>query len=590
MEKFCFELQRFSTVHGTSDSDYLTSDSTNSFVYGYGGNDTIYNAYNSVTIVGGEDNDSIKSGHNYFDSVDNRIDNPTTDNVSIDSGAGDDYITLNGGNSTVSAGEGDDIILSYHEGNYLNGGLGNDSIHNFSNHATLIGESGNDSLGNSGTNVEIISGDGNDTIHNIGSSTYIYSGAEEDYISTSNASTVTVDGGTGNDTILVGANNNGLVYGGAGDDSIYIYANTSNVTVNGGSGNDTIGLSSQAAAFVQFSPGNGNDVVYGFNENDTLIIDDSFSQYTSDNNVIISTSNGTMNLVDANGKSLNISTGKVTLPLTNIETTLTGTSERDIFTYSGDTKTTVVNFSAGVEATSDVLVLNGGSISGISREAENILITMSDGNYLAVQTSSSSSDDLIQYSGDGASLYSAKIADDSTTTLTYYEGANYYQLNQKGTLLVNDSASNNIWLDGSTGKVFFNVTDINASSAIGANTLAGNGESNLLVGSAGITSLWGGLGFVSDTLIGGSGNDVFFFGKNDGTDTIFNASSNDTVRLYDVNLTDIISADVSDNVVSAILSTGGTLQISGTDSLSPTFRLADSAYKYNYSSGSWQTT
>ena len=589
MKKF-FNLQRFANVYGTSGNDYLTSGEGNSVVYGYGGNDTIYNAYNFVTIVGGEGNDSIKSGHNYTDEGNNRIDNPTTNNVSIVSGAGDDYVTINGSNSTIYSGDGNDVVLSYHESNYLNSGSGNDSVYNGGGNATLLGESGDDILANGGANVTLAAGDGNDSVYNTGSAAYIYGGTGSDSIESADASAVTIDGGDDNDTILTGANNNGLVYGGSGDDSIYVYQNTANLSVNGGVGNDTINLSSQAAAMIQYKPGDGNDIVYGFNENDTLRIDGSFSTYTNDNNVIVTTSNGNINLVDANGKSLNITTGEVTLPSALvIETTLTGTSERDVFTYYGDTKTTVQNFSVGVDSTSDVIVFSNGDIANISRADQNIYVNMNNGNYVELQTNSASSNDLIQYSADGTNIYSAKIADSSTATLTYYEGANYYQLNQQGSLLVNDAAANNIWLDGSTGKNFVNVVNINASSATGQNTLAGNNASNLIIGSAGVSSLWGGAGFVSDTLIGGSGVDVFWYGKTDGTDSIIGASSGDSIKLYDINLSDIISADVSGNVVSAIFSTGGTLQISSSDTLSPTFQLTDGNWKYNHTSGEWQT-
>lgn len=589
MKNFYFDMQRFATIQGTSNSEYLTSPGTNSVVYGYGGADTIYNAYDFVTLSGGTGNDSIKSGHSYTEGT-SRLDNPTTNNVSIVSGEGDDYITLNGGNSTVQAEDGNDIIQAFHDTNYLNGGAGNDSIYNGGANSTLLGESGDDLINNSGASVAIVSGDGNDNIANTGNNSYIYSGTAEDYIASYNASAVTIDSGIGNDTILSGANSNGLVYGGAGNDSINVYENTSNVTVNGGVGNDTISITSQVAALVQFAPSSDYDVIYGFDENDTLLVDDSFSRYISDNNVIVTTSNGTVNLVDAGSKSLNIVTGTVTLPsLLVIETTLTGTAVQDKFIYSGDTKTTVQDFSVGVDSASDVIVLSGGNIASISRAGQNIYVTMSDGNYIELQTNSSSSNDVIQYSADGTNIYGAKIADNSTTTLTYYDGANYYQLSQKGTLLVNNSTTNNIWLDGSAGKNFVNITDINASAATGQNILAGNGESNLIIGSAGISSLWGGAGFVSDTLIGGAGIDMFWYGKGDGADTIINAASGDTVRLYDINLSDIISAEVSGNVISAVFSTGGTLQISSSDSLSSTFRLTDGSWQFNHSTSSWQS-
>ena len=117
--------------------------------------------------------------------------------------------------------------------------------------------------------------------------------------------------------------------------------------------------------------------------------------------------------------------------------------------------------------------------------------------------------------------------------------------------------------------------------------IGGNEASNIITAGNGNSSLWGGTGG-TDTLTGGAGQDIFFFGKNDGADVINNASSSDVVNLYDVNLSDIVAANISGNAVSATFNTGATLQINSTENLSPTFRLADSSWKYNHTSGSWQ--
>ena len=118
--------------------------------------------------------------------------------------------------------------------------------------------------------------------------------------------------------------------------------------------------------------------------------------------------------------------------------------------------------------------------------------------------------------------------------------------------------------------------------------IGGNEVSNIITAGNGNSSLWGGTGG-TDTLTGGNGQDIFFFGKNDGADVINNASSSDVVNLYDVSLSDIVAANVEGNVVSATFNTGATLQINSAENLSPTFQLADSSWKYNHSSGNWQS-
>ena len=121
------------------------------------------------------------------------------------------------------------------------------------------------------------------------------------------------------------------------------------------------------------------------------------------------------------------------------------------------------------------------------------------------------------------------------------------------------------------------------------NTLAGDANSNTIIGGAGTTNLWGGAGNVADNLIGGSGENIFWFGKGDGADKITNAKSNDTVKLYDINLSDIISADVQNKNISVVTSSGANLSINFTDNLSSKINLADgSTWQFNNSAKNWQ--
>ena len=117
-------------------------------------------------------------------------------------------------------------------------------ITNTKSNKKIIGTSGNDSIGNKGSKVTIDGGYGNDYIQNVG-----------------------------------GANVS--IYGGAGNDSIYMLINRSdtssgkNVTINGGAGNDSIASASDRKHVFEYDIGGGNDVIFGFNSNDTLQINSS---------------------------------------------------------------------------------------------------------------------------------------------------------------------------------------------------------------------------------------------------------------------------------------------------------------------------
>ena len=268
------------------------------------------------------------------------------------------------------------------------------------------------------------------------------------------------------------------------------------------------------------------------------------------------------------------------------DNTITGGASRDQFWYAGGGNDIVTNFLTGMADNSDVAVLVGNTVS-VVRSGKNIFINFGDGHSVNLQTDSATSDELIMYSADGENIFGAKIGDDSATNLTYSNCTDYFQLSQPGVLNVVDSEDNNIQLDGAIGTVYNNIIDIDASSSTGNNTLAGDSNSNQITAGSGNDSLWGGSG--EDTLIGGEGDDMFFFGKTDGTDIVENASENDTVNLYDVNLEEITSAEISNNKISIGLGTGGTLQINGLENLSSKFLLADgSTWQYNYNSNAWQ--
>ena len=291
MKKFKFNIQLFAeTIKGTEGHDKITVSSSERIVYGYGGNDTIFNNYNNnITIIAGAGNDSIR---NY-------------------NGAS---------NISIKADEGNDIIENYYGNNvYMNGGAGDDVFYNISTrygsgaNATIIGGDGIDKINHSGLNGVITGDKGNDSITHDGNYGSIDGGEGDDYIYSSEGINVSITGGAGNDKIYSKGNQNGWIVGGVGNDFISAWGNTENLTINGGADADTVSLTTSVSAVIEYTSGDGDDYIYGFNEDDTLKISGSYSTTTSGNNVIVQVGSGKITLDGAAGKSLNIVSSGVTV-------------------------------------------------------------------------------------------------------------------------------------------------------------------------------------------------------------------------------------------------------------------------------------
>ena len=252
----------------------------------------------------------------------------------------------------------------------------------------------------------------------------------------------------------------------------------------------------------------------------------------------------------------------------------------------------------------------GTEISGVAHSGSVYALGTPQGTTLLLATSGTTDYDQIFYTTDGTNLQTAQIADMSSTTIPYM-GADLTALAQPGTLVVWGSADEtltlddgstytfegsnyDIRLDGSTGQTFINVYNVDASNSFGNDLIFGDANSNVILEGGGNNTLWGGTGSAVDYLQGGTGEDVFFYGKTEGNDIIVNASLPDSVNLYDVTLSDIISATETESngtgTISLTFNTGNTLTIQGTDSMSAAINLADgSSWRYHRGLERWQS-
>ena len=235
-------------------------------------------------IAGGYDNDTIS--------------NNGGSNVTIRAGLGNDFVYNNSGvNNVISAGDGNDTVINdFAEYISINGDAGDDYIIGTDNYSTING------------------GNGSDTIIGDHFRSMINGGAGDDLVSLGAYWYNTVGGGAGNDTIITDGSESSLD-GGAGDDLISFGGGA--VTIHGGAGADTIRSTGSSGNLYQYSVGDGNDVIYGFSNNDTITITGgAYTTSTLGNNVfIIVDDGGTIVLNGARGKSININNaGASTVP------------------------------------------------------------------------------------------------------------------------------------------------------------------------------------------------------------------------------------------------------------------------------------
>ena len=210
-------------------------------------------------------------GTDYADSISNN-----NKKVTISAGTGDDYVWNEGGAASINGGTGNDKINNYGGRNVIING-GDDTIVNWSitfaynvttatgRHTYIDGGNGNDSITSWGTNyVTLSGGNGDDTIENYSSVSKVY-------------------GGAGND----------LINGNAG----------AHVTIEAGAGNDIISLGSDATnTQINYTSGDGNDSIVGFNETSTLRIGDgkgTYSTVASGEDIIATVGRGKITLVGA---------------------------------------------------------------------------------------------------------------------------------------------------------------------------------------------------------------------------------------------------------------------------------------------------
>ncbi|WP_256872037.1 Calx-beta domain-containing protein [Nostoc sp. TCL26-01] len=537
-----------------SDYDQVSFSNIERFqITGTAANDNIRTGDGNDTIIGGAGNDTINAGNG---------------NNNITGGDGNDTITSGSGNDTIAGGLGNDTITAGTGINIIDGGEGTDTLvdANFSTLTTAInvGDTGITQTaitladGTSVTNIELFTnlttGSGNDVISfSQDTNNSISTGAGDDTIN-SGLGIDNVDGGAGNDLLIVdyssntytgtspaaginssvgsngagGFNGNYFAYRQANNFSDYDQVSFSNIerfqitgtaandnirtgdgndTIIGGAGNDTINAGN---GNNNITGGDGNDTITSGSGNDTIaggLGNDTITAGTGIN--IIDGGEGTDTLVDANFSTLTtainvgdtgITQTAITLAdgtsVTNIElfTNLTTGSGNDVISFSQDTNNSI-STGAG-----DDTINSGLGIDNVDGGAGNdlLIVDYSSNNYTGTSPAA----------GINSSVGSNGAGGFNGNYFAYRQANNFSDYDQ-----VSFSNIERFQITGTAANDNIRTGDGNDTIIGGAgnDTISAAGGSDRLIGVA-QNALNPGLGEI-DTLQGGASGDIYIIGN-----------------------------------------------------------------------------
>lgn len=359
---------------------------------------------------------------------------------------------------------------------------------------------------NFGSQCTINSGVGNDLVfnHEGTKSNYVDAGNDDDTV-VAHGTSNSILGGQGNDRIALYSDRKtpaggNLLNGGAGNDQILIddtaYATLprkSNNTILGGQGDDLIAIEdTKIPVVLRYKAGDGKDYVFGYDKNDTIqIVNSEYSTKKSGQDVVITIGKGSVTLMGAKGKKLNIE--KITddslpkgLSYDKKKTTLTASTkfvdeQIDLSNYAG----TVTK----VKASS--------LVTGV-----NIV-----GNALANEIIGGKGSDTLS-GGTGKDTLAGGKGEDS---LKGGADADILKGEDDNDKLYGEAGSDT--LDGGKGN----------------DELYGGAGNDCLVGGKGSDTFSGGKG--NDSLWGNAGVDTFIYGKGDGQDIIYGFDKTDLLQI-----------------------------------------------------------
>ncbi|MGA9034900.1 MAG: calcium-binding protein [Pseudolabrys sp.] len=444
-------------LFGGNGNDTLTGGSGNDLLFGQSGNDTLLGKGGNDQLFGGDGNDVLTGGtgdDQVFGQAgnDRMIWNPGDGSDLFEGGDGTDTAEVNGGNGAE---------------NFTISANGTRVRFDRTNPAPFFLDIGT-------TENFVLNMNGGDDVFTAGNGL-------------ANLIQLTVDGGTGNDTITGGDGNDTLL-GGDGNDLI-----------TGGRGSDTARLGTGDDTFV-WNPGDGSDVVDGQDGFDTLLFNGA--------NV-----NETLN-ISANGNraSLTRDVGNVTMDL--------GTMERIQLAALGGADNFVINDLSKTDVQQIAIDLSATPGSGVG-----------DGAADSVTVNGTSASNQITVAGSNGSVSVTGLS--AQVTLAGTEGAN-------DSLHINALGGNDTI--NAAGLAAGQLT-LTIDGGSGNDTILGSAGNDNLIGGDGNDFVDGNQG--SDVAFLGAGNDTFQWDPGDGSDIVEGQDGTDTLLFNGANIGEKI--DISAN-------------------------------------------
>ncbi len=444
---------------------------------------------------------------------------------------------------TVTAGSSNDAVITMQSDRFLVtsgsdsyevlfSGSGDTALNitNSDSNTLITATSLNDTINNTASNVTIDASEGDDSINNNTQGRYVSidAGAGNDSITNAaNCRYVTIDGGD-DDDYIENSSQNVSINGGAGNDTIY--SSNSNNTIDAGAGNNIISLSSGSGNVIISS---GNDTLYNYSSSRGTIQAEISSSTVEGDNVILTTADGTLTIVDGKDATLN---------LNGTESVISGDTGDEVCKI-GDVTYTSLQDAADAASSGDTITLS-----------KNITLTETlDFGEASVTL------DLNGYTISGEVTQNGLINIGASPTVTITGGTvtnnGSMTIHVKGNLVVEDATiTSNIADDGTYEAAIYNYGNVTVTNS-SVSYFVNEGDSFTFTGTSGNDS------------INGTGNNITVIASA-GNDTISEipADIQATVTSSTVSGDDVVLT-TADGTITILDAKGETLNLNGVETV-----------------------